>query len=323
MAKRQRKEGRGLVPRSIHRRICNSVVRSTKIHLAKDAKIVFGETMFNLIMRSTQWNTPNESMSLGRFGEYTEEHVAAQFRQNGRPLLDRLTRLPCLFMNEGVGDEVAYVGTITQARIADGEIIFEYSLDRDVPSLQNSIIYENRMALDMRYDFEFSRNHWAVKEVDLYRFLLRTVRPRRQRPTVFGISEHENIEPTLVSAMMPFDVRFDPVYESIRQSATNAGLRCRRADDIWENPAIIQDVVSLIDRSRIVVCDCTGRNPNVFYEAGIAHTLGREVILITQNDQDIPFDLRHLRYVRYLNNGEGRTVLAAALQTRMQTILGH
>jgi len=103
----------------------------------------------------------------------------------------------------------------------------------------------------------------------------------------------------------------------------NAGLRCRRADDIWENPAIIQDVVSLIDRSRVVVCDCTGRNPNVFYEAGIAHTLGREVILITQNAQDIPFDLRHLRYIPYLNNAEGRGALTAALQDRMQTILGH
>jgi hypothetical protein len=48
-------------------------------------------------------------------------------------------------------------------------------------------------------------------------------------------------------------------------------------------------------RSRVVICDCTGRNPNVFYEIGIAHTLGREVILITQNPEDIPFDLRHLR----------------------------
>ncbi len=82
-------------------------------------------------------------------------------------------------------------------------------------------------------------------------------------------------------------------------------------------------MVSLIDRSRVVICDCTGRNPNVFYEAGIAHTLGREVILITQSEHDVPFDLRHLRYVRYLNNAEGRRALIAALQNRMQTILGH
>jgi hypothetical protein len=134
---------------------------------------------------------------------------------------------------------------------------------------------------------------------------------------VFQLPEHENIEPSLISVMMPFDARFNAVYTALRQTAEAVGLRCRRADDIWENPAVIQDVVSLIDRSRIVICDCTGRNPNVFYEVGIAHTLGREVILITQAEADIPFDLRHLRYVHYLNNGEGLAVLCDRLQARL------
>lgn len=279
--------------------------------------------MFNLLMFNVDWALGRVTVSMGRMFEYTDEHIANQFRREGSPLLERLISLPCLFSEEGTTDEAAYVGQINRARPTGRELSLEISFDAEVPPLQNSMIYANRMELDMPHEFEFSRNHWAVKDVDLYRFLLRNVRPRRQRPTVFQISEHENIEPTLASAMMPFDARFSPVYDSIREAADNVDLRCRRADDIWENPAIIQDVVALIDRSRIVICDCTGRNPNVFYEAGIAHTLGREVILITQNEQDIPFDLRHLRYVRYLNNAEGRAALTAALQGRMQTILGH
>jgi hypothetical protein len=279
--------------------------------------------MFNLIMRSVDWDTGRESMPIGRLFEYTDDHIAGQFRQGGNLLLDRLTGLPCLFMQEGMGDEIAYAGQINRARVVGNELSFEYALDAEVPPLRNSVIYTNRMSLDMPNDFEFSRNHWAVKDVDLYRFLLRTVRPRRQRPTVFQIPEHENIEPTLASAMMPFDAGFNAVFESIRQAADNVGHRCRRADDIWENAAIIQDVVALLDRSRVIVCDCSGRNPNVFYEAGIAHALGREVILITQSEHDIPFDLRHLRYVRYLNNAEGRAALTEALQARMQTVLGH
>lgn len=255
--------------------------------------------------------------------EYTDDHIADQFRQDGNPLLERLTALPCLFCEEGVTDEVARVGQINRARVVGRDVALEVSFDAEVPALLNSMMYANRMELNMPHDFEFSRNHWAVKDVDLYRFLLRNVRPRRQRPTVFQIPEHENIEPTLASAMMPFDAGFNAVYDAIRQAAENVGLRCRRADDIWENAAIIQDVVALIDRSRIVICDCSGRNPNVFYEAGIAHTLGREVILITQSEHDIPFDLRHLRYVRYHNNGEGRAALVEALQGRMQTLLGH
>ena len=117
--------------------------------------------------------------------------------------------------------------------------------------------------------------------------------------------------------MMPFAAEFNAVYQAIQESVAGVGLRCRRADDIWENPAIIQDVVTLIDRSTVVICDCTTRNANVFYEAGIAHTLGREVILITQSDADIPFDLRHLRYVRYLNNGEGREELKVRIAPRL------
>ncbi|MEH6721575.1 MAG: hypothetical protein V7704_22095 [Aurantimonas endophytica] len=255
--------------------------------------------------------------------EYTEAHIAEQFRLNNVPLLDKLTALPCVFCEEGTEDEVAYVGQINRARIVGSEISLEISFDADVPVLTNSLLYNNRGELDMPRDFEFSRNHWAVKEVDLYRFLLRQVRPRRQRPTVFPLAEHENLDPHLASAMMPFAAGFNAVFDAIRDAAEGAGLRCRRADDIWENASIIQDVVSLIDRSRIVICDCSGRNPNVFYEAGIAHTLGREVILIAQSDQDIPFDLRHLRYVHYVDNDQGRAELSATLCTRMQTIIGH
>lgn len=278
--------------------------------------------MFNLLMFNVDWPSGRVTVPMGRMFEYADDHITEQFRASDRTLLlDRLTSLPCLFCEEGTTNETAYVGQINRAHIVGNQVSLEISFDADLPPLQNSMIHANRAELHMPSDFEFSRNHWAVKDVDLYRFLLRNVRPRRQRPTVFQIPEHENIEPTLASAMMPFDASFSAVYETIQQAAKNVGLTCKRADDIWENAMIIQDVVGLIDRSRIVVCDCSGRNPNVFYEAGIAHTLGREVIIITQNKYDIPFDLRHLRYLLYLNNAQGLTSLMEALQSKFSTII--
>jgi hypothetical protein len=229
-----------------------------------------------------------------------------------------------MHLHEGrQGDETAHVGHASRPRIVGREVSFEYNLDDEVPPLKNSMIYANRMELDMPSEFEFSRMHWAVKDVDLYRFLLRNVRPRRQRPTVFEIPEHEHIDPALVSAMMPFDAGFIPVYDAVQQAAENVGLTCNRADDIWESAEIIKDVVALIDRSSIVVCDCSDRNANVFYETGIAHTLGREVILISQSEQDMPFDIRHLRYIRYVNDADGCASLTRALQAKMQAIIGH
>lgn len=278
--------------------------------------------MFNLLMQYSPWGDGRDTVSIGRIFEFTDDEIAASYRSGDKPSLDKLIRLPCLFMREGTNNEVAYVGTITRARaVGQQQIAIEYTFDLDIHPLLNSTIYANKIDFDISHDFEFSRTHWAVKDVDLYRVILRNHMPRRQRPKVFQIPEHENIESALVSAMMPFDLSFTPVYEALKAAADSIGLRVRRADDIWENPAIIQDIVSLIDRSRVVICDCTGRNPNVFYEIGIAHTLGREVILITQNAADIPFDLRHLRHVQYLNNIEGRAALSATLQSRLGAIV--
>ena len=275
--------------------------------------------MFNLIVNAGGWADGRDTFLASRAFEYTDDPLVARFKPGGQLDFPALMALPTLFVQEtsGQNDQVAHVGTITRARITGTNIALEYTYDLAIPGILNTALHGFCAELDIGQDFEFYRTHWAVKDVDLYRVLLRNSQPRRPRPTVFQLAEHENIEPVLVSAMMPFDPTFDAVYAALQRTAQGVGLRCRRADDIWENPAVIQDVVSLIDRSKIVICDCTGRNPNVFYEIGIAHTLGREVILITQADADIPFDLRHLRYVRYLNNGEGLEALIARLQPRL------
>jgi hypothetical protein len=128
------------------------------------------------------------------------------------------------------------------------------------------------------------------------------------------------VEYNLVSAMMPFSGEFSSVYETIKSSCFHSGFTCKRADDIWDDSTVIQDVFTLIFTSYIVVCDFSHKNPNVFYEAGIAHTLGKHVIPITQNSDDVPFDLRHHRYIQYLNNDEGRLELGRKLSDRISTL---
>src|SRR5258708_30531282 len=115
----------------------------------------------------------------------------------------------------------------------------------------------------------------------MFKLLLGTQGATFPAPKVFKLADVEGVDDTVLSVMMPFDPRFDDVYATIQAIAKKMKMKCLRADDIWKYDAIIQDVVSLINKSRIIVCDCTGRNPNVFYEAGIAHTLGRDVILIS------------------------------------------
>lgn len=138
-------------------------------------------------------------------------------------------------------------------------------------------------------------------------------------PSIFDVPSDE-VDSDLVSVMMPFQSSLSPVYESIKMADRDYGLNCSRADDMWNHSTVIQDIFSLIFKSFIVVCDFTGKNPNVFYEAGIAHTLGKHVVPITQSEHDIPFDIQHHRYVKYLNNGEGLAELRKVLGGRFSTL---
>lgn len=135
-------------------------------------------------------------------------------------------------------------------------------------------------------------------------------------PSVFEIPKKSNIL-NCVSVMIPFSAEFDNVYGYINDACYEIGMSCHKADDFWHHSAIIQDIFELIFRSSIVIVDFTGKNPNVFYEAGIAHALGKTVIPITQNSDDIPFDLRHHRYILYRNDKEGVKKLKRDLVSKL------
>ena len=138
-------------------------------------------------------------------------------------------------------------------------------------------------------------------------------------PSVFSIP-NVNLENDLIAVMMPFS-GFDGVYDAIKNASNRANLRCLRADDIWQNSTIIQDIFDLIFRAKIVIVDFSGKNPNVMYETGIAHTLGKLVILIAQSVSDIPSDMIHHRALTYLKNGEGLKSLESELHKKLSNLI--
>lgn len=162
-------------------------------------------------------------------------------------------------------------------------------------------------------------SHWTIGEGDLLRTLQQAGVLESTQPTVFQTPLE--IQSNLVSVMMPFGGQFTPVYTALKGAVEALGYECNRADNIWEHSTVIQDIFSLIFRSKVVVCDFSEKNPNVFYEAGLAHALGRHVIPIVQHQDDVPFDLRHHRYIQYLNNKEGVEKLAVDITPRLETLM--
>jgi hypothetical protein len=138
-------------------------------------------------------------------------------------------------------------------------------------------------------------------------------------PNVFSVPEVSQ-ESDLVAVMMPMRSEFTSVHKAIARACKNARLRCLRADDIWEESTIVQDIFNLVFRAQVIVVDFTGKNSNVMYETGIAHTLGKHVVPISQSLDDVPFDLMHHRVLKYLANAEGLKELESKLTGRLLQI---
>lgn len=109
-----------------------------------------------------------------------------------------------------------------------------------------------------------------------------------------------------VFVIMPFtEIWSNDVWEqAISISIKEMGMNPVRADNLY-GANIMEDIWTSILKAAIVICDTTNRNPNVFYELGLAHTLGKKVILLTQNVNDIPFDLQAYRHIVYTTTMTG------------------
>ncbi|GEM_PF-1507536 len=137
---------------------------------------------------------------------------------------------------------------------------------------------------------------------------------------IFGTFEG-TVDEKLCFVLMPFSQKFDELYvDSIKKIVEKNQLQCVRADDIYSTNPIIEDIWNSINKARIIISDLTGKNPNVFYETGIAHTLGKEVVLLTQKLSDVPFDLRHLRVIVYEFTPRGATKLEVDLENAINSI---
>lgn len=100
--------------------------------------------------------------------------------------------------------------------------------------------------------------------------------------------------------LMPFGPKFDPIYEEVlRPAIEEIGLVPARADLTYGSRRIMRDVWNGISTARIVIAELTGGNPNVLYELGMAHALGKPFVIITNSMGDVPFDLKELRCIVY------------------------
>lgn len=118
----------------------------------------------------------------------------------------------------------------------------------------------------------------------------------------------------LVFVLMPFSETWsDRIWKIIKSECEDYKFRAVRADEL-SGEIIMEDVWKGILQARVIVADVTNKNANVLYELGIAHTIGKRCIILTQNVKDIPFDLNRYRLIIYEDNSDGYEKLVTGLR---------
>lgn len=129
-----------------------------------------------------------------------------------------------------------------------------------------------------------------------------TDEPGDETPTLKKLERSVKVAATdTCFVMMPFASPLGGYYESVyRPAIEKAGLRPVRADaEIFGAGKIMDQIWSGIRGAKVLVAELTTRNPNVFYELGLAHALEKPVVLVSSNEEDVPFDLHHIRVIYY------------------------
>jgi hypothetical protein len=117
---------------------------------------------------------------------------------------------------------------------------------------------------------------------------------------------------------MPFDNSLEWLRTLIVQAGDSVDVHVERADDIFRAGIVIEQIKERIRAADVILAVCTGQNPNVFFELGIADQWHWPIIL-AEEANDLPFDIRHYRAIIY--GGPGRAMLSKAVEAAIEETL--
>ena len=224
-----------------------------------------------------------------------------------------------LFIGYGLSDpNFQHIKEVVRSRLGKFERM-AYIVQFDAtPSDTEKMLQLNLHTINLEINGRKSRAVALIeffKEIQTYTKTQEATRIRELQPEAFEPLEKDTLlksfkvedsalllasSSSLCFVIMPFSPEYELVYRQvIKPAAETFGLKVLRADDIYSPGVITEQIKAAIHQSRICIADVTGKNPNVLYEVGIAHTLDKSTILLSQSVEQIPFDLRALRVVIY------------------------
>lgn len=111
----------------------------------------------------------------------------------------------------------------------------------------------------------------------------------------------------------------EDVHQTVKEVFGEFGITALRADEIQHQDRITDLILNEIAQSEFLFADLTGERPNVYYEVGYAHALGKRPILYRRANSPPHFDLS----IHNVPGYENVTQLRALLRQRLEAIIGR
>lgn len=89
----------------------------------------------------------------------------------------------------------------------------------------------------------------------------------------------------------------------LEPTISGAEMTPKRADEIYGARPLLEKIWKGIQEAEVVLADLTGRSPNVLYELGLANVIGKRILILTQDPNDVPTDLADYFQIRYSTEG--------------------
>lgn len=175
------------------------------------------------------------------------------------------------------------------------EIVKKLEINKDSWEKLNHVIISSQNTIDEE-DFEKDKRNSKVYLNNFLRDL--------------GIKEnHLQRGKKDVFVLTPFNEYAYPAFRAIQKTVADFGMKAYRGDEEFIEGEILPEIVKSIISARIIIANITGRNPNVFYELGIAHMLDKPVIIVSEVGNSVNFDIRSKFILFYDNENDLRIKL--------------
>ena len=124
-----------------------------------------------------------------------------------------------------------------------------------------------------------------------------------------------------VFLLLPQDEALKKSCEAILKATEAHGLAVNEAEDIRNGKSAVREMWLSLNRAAIIIADLTGADAGVMYCLGIAHTLGKETILVQPQGSKYLTDIPRTHRMEYGNSKAGRARLEEELWEMLRSML--